>query len=224
MKKLWWIYALASTALMLLASSYPYFMLYRPWSWTREVVIASDAIGHFELPVREVDNTSGLPRTADVELRGFERVADDNPYNVYVPEGFDGWIVFTQWSAPTNSLLSGCQIWFTGSDGKEYEVKKQINPTVAGGMAAPITNEVSVSSVCTPEGKGGPRYSWPDGELDNTSPRPEEWENLVAFSMPDGVHPTAFHFGWSPPHYVTLKLPESKPFLEELVGDVSKER
>lgn len=222
MRKIWWwVSAPFAAALMFMASSQPYFTVYKPWSWTRENVLETGKPSSFDLPVKEIDNPAGLPRTAEVELRGFERIEDDNTYGVDVPEGFDGWILFTQWKAPEDALLSGCEIWFTGSDGRRYQQEETLIPATPGKNRPKVPDEIRKGPGCTPRMQSGPRYTWPEGELENRFPRPEEWENLINIVMPDGVQPTEFHFAWGPPHYVTLELPASMPFVEELLADSS---
>lgn len=218
----WWFGAVAAVTLMLAASARPYFMVYQPHSWTREHQLQMPGPSRFDLPIEEVDNYANLPRVGVIELGGLERVEDDNNFGVYVPAEFDGWILLTHWNAPPDSLLAGCQVWFTGSDGRKYELPEQILLDTPGATAGVLPDEARQTPTCTPQWQSGPRYSWPDGELENLYPRPEKWENLIAISMPDGVRPTEFHFGWSTPHYVTVRLPESKPFLDDLVGSSEK--
>ncbi|SIQ37298.1 hypothetical protein CAFEA_01615 [Corynebacterium afermentans subsp. afermentans] len=221
MKKTWWVSALVAVALMFASSSRPYFTIYQPWSWTREHNLDKEGASRFSLPVNEVENAAGLPRTAIVEIKGFEQVDDENDLDVFVPDGFDGWVLYTKWKAPTNSLLSGCQVWFSGADGRHYELSEKLTGDSFGGASAVRPDEVRISPTCTPPMQSGPRYNWLDGKLENEFPRPETWDRFIAVSMPDGVRPTEFHFGWSPPHYITLELPENAPFLDELLGDAT---
>lgn len=217
MTKRWWVRALLAVLVMLAASAQPYFMIYKPESWSREHLLYAEGSKRFDLPVQEVENIANLPRVAEVELRGFEQIEDDNSYGVEAPDEFDGWLLLTQWSAPTHSILSGCQIWFTGSDGKTYgDMEILLSDLMRRSTAIP--EEIRTTAGCTPPMQSGPRYAWDDGRLENKFPRPEEWENLFSVVMPDGVHPTKLHFGWRQPHYVTLELPDSKPFIDDLVG------
>lgn len=216
MTQRWWGRALLAVLVMLAASAQPYFMIYKPESWSYEYVLHADGSERFDLPVQEVENIANLPRVAEIELRGFEQIEDDNSYGVEVPNGFDGWLLLTRWSAPTNSILGGCQTWFTGSDGKAYGEMEVLLSDVMK-LSTTIPEENRITPGCTPPMQNGPRYAWSDGRLENKFPRPEEWEKLFSVVMPDGVHPREFHFGWREPHYVTVELPDSKPFLNDLV-------
>lgn len=217
MKRRWWVAAPIAVLTMLLASSHLFVMTYLPWSWRKEHVISANGGSRIELPVQEIENPANLPRIAEVELRGLEQVGNGTVFGIDVPAGLDGWIMLTKWSAPTNSLLAGCQVWFVGSDGRKYSSIGALEQRVTGLRGWEIPDRYRLNSKCDARGFYGPRYRYQDGELEMGPTRPEEWENLTFVAMPRGVRPTEFHFAWSPPHYVTLKLPELKPFVVDYV-------
>ncbi|WJY96764.1 hypothetical protein [Corynebacterium fournieri] len=208
MNKLWWVSAPVAAALMLAASSQPYFSLVRPWSWSQERAFEASAPANFDLPVANFD---GARHAADVEVLGFQSVEDGHQIGLHAPDGFTIWAVLTQWGAPAESVLAGCRMWVTGSDGKEY----QRTDAVFGS----VVDDFSSRYGCTPPGEEGPTVSAPDigtdeMQLDAGSPRPEQWRKVTPWALPDGVQPTRLHIGWDFPHYLTIELPAPAAFVD----------
>lgn len=196
---------------MLIASSQPYFSLYRPWAWTQEHVVATEG-GHFILPASELEDLPYPPAVevtheADIKIIGFQKMEYHEQIGIYPPEGFTSWLILTEWEAPTDSLLANCNMWFSGSDGRRYY---RTNSVFSGEM----DENLHASTSCTPPGEAGPKHVWDTGEIVTEEPRPEQWRKLAPVAMPDGVQPTKLHFAWGQPHYVTIVLPEPAEFID----------
>ena len=164
-RKLWWVGAPVAAGLMLAASSQPYFSLVRPWTWTQEQVIEAGSPGSFDLPIADFD---GARHHADIEVLGFQSVEDEIQIGLHAPEGFTIWAVLTQWNAPEESVLEGCHMWVTVSDGKEYLRKDKL-------FGTPI-DDFSAMHACAPPGEAGPvvRVSEIGSCLLYTSPSPRD--------------------------------------------------
>lgn len=212
MKRAWWIAAPVAVALMLAASSQPYVTVYAPWQWTKQQVLADSE--EFRIPVADYPEYT---HSARVQVAGFQKLSPGAIAGITPLEGFDVWAVLTQWQAPTDSILAGCQMWSTDDQGTEYPLMDR----VLGGVVDP---RLSTFSACTPPGEEGPQLEWdmdnhPDDmnqlTLTPGEPRPESWEKLTLLSMPAGTQPEALHIGWDKPAYVSLPLPEPEEFLSE---------
>lgn len=211
MRKIWWAAAPLSAGLMLAASSQPYFSLYRPWAWTQEQVVDAQG-GQFSLPVAELPNPENpvevdLIHEADIKILGFQEIVHHEQIGIYPPEGFSNWLVLMEWSAPADSMLSRCSMWFTGSDGKEYH---RADFVYSGDMDQ---NLKSVHS-CTPPWEAGPQQDYYTGEVTTEEPRPDQWKKLIPIATPHGVRPEKLHIAWQEPHYLTIVLPEPEEFIE----------
>lgn len=160
-----------------------------------------------ELPQVENPVDVELIHEADVKILGFQEMVHHEQIGIYPPEGFTNWLILMEWSAPADSLLSRCSIWFTGSDGKEYSRSDAI---YSGEMDENLKSLFS----CTPPWEAGPQLDSFTGEVTTEEPRPEQWKKLVPIAMPDGVKPQQLHIAWQQPHYVTIVLPEPVEFVE----------
>ncbi|UIZ92444.1 hypothetical protein JZY91_01140 [Corynebacterium sp. CNCTC7651] len=208
MRKAWWVAAPVAVAAMLAASAQPYFSLYRPWAWTQEHVVRADSAGSFSLPLP--DAGEGAAHAASVEVVGFQLLDDatEQRIGVHAPDGFDAWLVMTQWSAPADAVLVGCRMWATGSDGRTYNLTDGVFADSA------LVEDLSQASACTPPREGGPRIDPADGSVAPGDPRPEKWRKITPVAMPEGIQPTHLRFGWQEPHYVTLVLPAPADFVD----------
>ncbi|WP_157731232.1 hypothetical protein [Corynebacterium glaucum] len=212
MRKIWWATAPLAAGLMLAASSQPYFSLYRPWALTKEHVVAAEG-GHFSLPVGEwglqdTQATTDLAHEAEIKILGFQEIVHNEQIGIYPPDGFTTWLVLMEWNAPSDSLLSRCGMWFTGSDGKDYPRSDFV-------FSSDVDENLQARESCTPPRAGGPKQDWDTGEVTTEEPRPEQWRKLAPIAMPNGVRPTELHFLWLKPHYVTIVLPEPAEFIDE---------
>lgn len=209
MRKIWWATAPVAVALMLAASSQPYFSLYKGWGYDAEQVVPASG-GNFSMPANEWDVLPEMQKVdarheAHVEVLGFQPVVDNAHTGIYPPEGFTTWVVMTQWDAPTDSILKRCEMWVTGSDGVEYHR----NDLVFTGAKDPHFDS---GYSCTPPREEGPYQSLDNGEIVVDDPRPESWKKLSPFALPDGVQPLELHIAWAAPHYATIVLPEPAVF------------
>ena len=210
MRKFWWATAPLAVGLMIAASSQPYFGIYRPWSWTQEHTVEAETAGSFSFPVYGYESAK---HTADIEVLGFQEVEREEDIGLDAPDGFTIWAVLTEWKAPEDSVLSHCEMWFLGSDGKEY-IRSD---SIFGGVG--INENLSANDSCTPPGETGPEVvaegaDFDDFVLEPGTPRPETWRKVVPIAMPDGVQPEKVYFGWNKPHYVALVLPEPKNYVD----------
>ncbi|MCP1387883.1 hypothetical protein M5J20_06720 [Corynebacterium sp. TA-R-1] len=207
MKPAWSLTAVLAVGALALASSQPYFTLYRPWAWTSERTLEAGAAGEFSLPMPEA---AGAAHAASVEVVGFQMLDDEQEQRIgiHAPEGFETWLVMTQWSAPADAVLVRCRMWATGSDGREYHLTDGIFGDA--GMIA----DLSQSSACTPPAEQGPAYDALESKVMPGTPRPESWRKITPVAMPAGVQPAELHLGWEEPRYVTLVLPEPAEFVD----------
>lgn len=206
MRKFWWATAPVAVVAMLAATAQPYFSLYRPWAWTNERQVG--AAGHFDLPPREA---VGATHAAHIEVAGFQLLDDaqEQHLDIHPPEGFGAWLIMTQWDAPAESVLAGCRMWVTGSDGRTYN----LTDGVFGGAA--LIDDLSQASACVPPREAGPRFDAVAGSVVEGDPRPAKWRKITPVAMPDGVQPTRLHIGWEEPRYVTVVLPEPANFVDD---------
>lgn len=207
MRKAWWVAAPVAVALMVGASMQPYFSIVRPWTWSDEELVSAGGEGSFAFPIADVE---GAMYQAQVSVLEFQELnpKQQDVLEAHAPEGFSPWLVLTEWSAPQESVLAGCRMWVTASDGREYQL-------VDRAFVEPVMQQdLSTANGCTLPGQGGPLVG--DGEIVEGfgDPRPDTWRKLTPIAMPDGVQPLKLHVGWEEPHYVTLVLPEPEPFGE----------
>ena len=206
MRKVWWAAAPVAVAAMVAASAQPYFSVIRPWSWSQERVVEPGASAEFAFPIH---GAGDITRDAEVSVVGFQQVpeSDFQALTISPPEGFNMWIVLTQWHAPQDSPLSYCRVWATGTDGREYLLSDRVFST------EPILPVISNSKSCTPAENSGPYFDGAQLVDGFGDPRPDEWQKLTPIAMPAGVQPAKLHFGWDEPNYVTLVLPEPEVFV-----------
>lgn len=206
MRKIWWATAPLAAGLMLAASSQPYFSLYRPWAYTDEHVVKADESGHFDLPA---EGNPDVRHQADIEVRGFQMVERGDPrIGIDAPEGFQTWVLLTKWSAPAESILAGCEMWVTGTDGKKYPL------TDAVFEGPGLVDDLRMTYRCVPPREEGPRFNKAEKTVDPGSPRPEKWNKITPVAMPDGERPVKLHIAWGTPRYVTVVLPEPAEFID----------
>lgn len=198
-----WAGAVGAVALMWAASSEPLIDVYLPWEWTR----GTDGT-RFDVPVRDHPEQR---RAAEVKVAGFQKI--ENPADfpeITPPEGFDMWAVLTEWNAAPGAHLKDCRMWAIGDDRVTYPL-------------APWASVMDdLREPCVPPGKEGPYLEW-DLDRDITdpdamvtvegNPRPENWKKISVIVAPAGVTPTKLRFGWEEPRFMTLTLPEPKPFV-----------
>lgn len=212
MRWVWWATAPIAVAAMFAASSQSLVDNYLPWSWSKEQVIEAGSAGQFSLPATDTHgnrvDTAVAVHAARVEVLGVQIVEPQEVGAVGFesPEGFDTWLVMTQWEAPADSILRGCNMWFSGSDGREY-------PRTDAPFSAPPMDDLSMTWNCVPPSKEGPGFSFEGNAVEPGLPRPEQWRKIHPVALPKGERPELLHVGWDTPDYVTLVLPEPANFL-----------
>lgn len=206
MRKIWWGTAPLAVGLMLAAASQPYFSLYRPWAHTAEHVVEAGAPGHFDLPA---EGAPDIRHQADIEVRGFQMVERGDPrIGIDAPDGFNTWVLLTKWSAPAESVLAGCDMWVTGTDGKKYPL------TDAVFEGPGLVDDLRMTYRCVPPREEGPRLNQAEKTVEAGSARPEKWNKITPVAMPEGERPVKLHIAWGTPHYVTVVLPEPAEFID----------
>lgn len=197
-----WAGAVGAVGLMWAASAEPVVDVYLPWEWTKKA-----AGENFDVPVKDYPEHR---HAAEVKVAGFQKIEPGDFPEITAPEGFDMWAVLTEWSAPKESILKGCELWAIGDDGSTY-------PLGQWAIGMPDLQEG-----CVPPGKEGPSLEWdidahPDDmttlTLTDGSPRPKSWKKISVIVAPAGVTPKELRFGWDQPRFMTLPLPEPKPFV-----------
>ena len=197
-----WAGAVGAVALMWAASSEPLVDIYLPWEWTR----GTDG-AQFDVPLRDHPEHR---HAAEVKVAGFQKIEPGDFPEITPPEGFDMWAVLTEWSAAPEAVLKDCQMWAIGDDDVTY-------PLAPWALALD-----DLSQPCVPPGEEGPYLEW-DINLDISdpnamvlmegNPRPEAWKKISVIVAPAGVTPQELRFGWEEPRFMTLTLPEPKPFV-----------
>lgn len=178
--------------------------MYKPWEWTDEHVVKANHVGEFSFPASDVDGR----HEAEVEVMSLKRIDAEKPQGLEIPEGFVLWMTTTRWKAPKDSLLAGCRVRVSGTDGRDYPLRGQFEDPWAG------AKELSQRHACTPPDQEGPksvpreRYDF-FGErvIDPGKDRPEQWVKNTPLILPEDTAPVDLHIGWSYPHFLTLELP-----------------
>lgn len=213
----WMLGVVPAATLMLAASSQPLVDIYLPWEWTRNHDVAANTPADFALPVPS-ETVPGQEHKARVEIKGFQQARLEDLPGVEIPDGSVVWVILSQWNAPEESILKGCQMWATGDDGRRYAVSNSI---LGGGLL--LDPNLDTAHACTPPDKEGPGLEWdmenyPDDPtktmLDPGTPRPAEYKKLTLIVTPAGVTPQQWHIGWEEPQYVTMTLPQAQEFVQ----------
>lgn len=130
------------------------------------------------------------------------------PQGLEIPEGFGLWVTTMRWKAPKDSLLAGCRVRVTGTDGRDYELMGQFEDAWDG------AGELSHRHACTPSGQEGPKsvpreqYDlFEERVIDPGNDRPEQWVKRIPLILPEGTAPIELHIGWDYPYFLTLELP-----------------
>mgnify|MGYP006948300701 FL=1 len=214
MRKLWWLTAPVAAGLMMTASSQPYFTLVKPNSWSNEILAAPGETASFDFPVGFED----ARRAASVRVLKFEKLDPDNQLSFTAVDGFDVWVVLTQWEAPPDSVLVRCVVWAIGSDGRKYDSVKTVWDGERDNYRA-----LGMDDDCVPPDQAGPKvrgveFMSEEEMIDPGSPRPEKWKKLNAIVVPHGVQPREMTIYWAAPDAVTLELPEPEDFVDKLIS------
>ncbi|APT84543.1 hypothetical protein [Corynebacterium aquilae] len=198
----WWLASLPAVALAVVASSYTYFEIARPQTFSSPISVAVGQSGHLHETTTIDDPSMRGSSTRDVVARVDASGPIDReavPF-FHPPEASRLWGVrFTVDADPDDDLLN-CTAQLVDDKGNVYGYSEQLLNMDAG-------TDLPISQVyaCVP-GKT-------PGNVAGLPPRPAHYSAMLIFVLPEGVTPQVFRMGFQPPKILEFQLPESSDVL-----------
>lgn len=201
--KRWTVALLPAIAAVIAASSFRYFHVYQPNTFSEAVSVAAGETAHFDREFVTEEHT--FWRAAEVEVFAVQKLEEIDFPDFQPTADVELWAVATSWKAQPDVTLSWCETWLTDTNGTSYG-----NYSELIGDKNFDKNFSSMYACVPPEATGpdAPSIFDPDPQEDPDNKRPETWRKVNVFALPPGVTPKTLQIGWEKPFYLQLELPE----------------